>query len=302
MKEFQVVLSDGTVMKGCHWEAEAPKANFCMITGMNEHASRYDPLAKYLNENGIEVYIIDALGQGLNAKSVEEQEQWPVDGFAKNVEGVALMVKLAKENGLPVTQAGHSMGSFLTQRRLQDYPELAEKTLIIGSNGGQGLLMKGGYLIAKMKVKEKNWNEPCKLLDDLGLGGYTKAIKDRKEEFEGLDWLSYDEDNIRAYIADPYCGHKDTGGFWKEFLKGMSKLWDGKAMKKVSPKENIFIIAGAEDPVGQNGKGPKWLEKKYKALGVEKVALKLYPNMRHEIHNEKGKMEVYEDIKNFILG
>ena len=114
-------------------------------------------------------------------------------------------------------------------------------------------------------------------------------------------YFSYNEENVQKYIADPYCGHFNTGGFWREFLKEMAHLWDGKNMKKVSPEEKIFIIAGEEDPVGQNGKGPKWLEKKYKALGVKDVTLKLYPHARHEIHNEDIRETVYQDILDFIL-
>ena len=44
----------------------------------------------------------------------------------------------------------------------------------------------------------------------------------------GFDWLSVNKENVDKYIADPYLGHMPTGGFWREFLKGMSKIWKNR--------------------------------------------------------------------------
>ena len=298
-EEFEVTLKDGTIMKGWHWKAENAKKNYVFITGMNEHVDRYDEMFAYFAKNGVNVWGLDALAQGRNAPSVDEQELWGEDAFAKNVEGIHEAIELAKKNGLPTVQGGHSMGSFMTQARLERYPEDTEKTIIIGSNGGQKGLMKLGYFLAKMLVHKSNWNEPCKMLDNLGLGAYTKAVKDRKTD---LDWLSYDEENVKNYMADPYCGHQNSGGFWREFLKGLSVIWDKKELAKISKNEKVYITAGEEDPVGRNGEGPKWLAETYKKLGLKEVELKLYPNMRHEIHNEKEKALVWQDQLNAILG
>lgn len=297
-EQFEVRLADGTPMKGWTWAVETPCAAFCLITGMNEYAKRYERLAKWLNERNVSVWVLDALGQGLNAESVEKQEIWPKEGFEKNVEGIHLMDQLARQAGVPITQMGHSMGSFLTQRLMQEYPDSADRYILCGSNGGQAGLMKMGYLFAKMQVNDKNRDLPAPKLSAMGTGAYAKAIPDRRTD---LDWLSYNEENVDTYIAHPYCGHENTGGFWLEFLKGMSTLWDKKQMKLVSKDKPIYIIAGQEDPVGQNGKGPRWLADTYRKLGVANVKCKIYPHMRHEIHNEKGYLEVYEDILKCVV-
>lgn len=297
METFEVVLSDGTKMLGTSWLLESPKANFCLITGMQEYSARYQPLAEFLNQHGYSVYVLDALGQGKNAESVERQMIWPVGGFAKNVEGVARMCELAKKNGKPVIQGGHSMGSFITQRRLELYPHASDATILIGSNGGQKGLMTLGFIVASLIVHKKNWEKPNAFLTNLSLGAYSKAVKEAKTP---VDWISYDEKNIEAYLADPYCGHPATGGFWKEFLRGLKEVWKTKEMKRIAKDERILIVAGAEDPVGQNGKGLEWLYAKYQKLGLKGTTLKLYPKMRHEIINETGKEEVYADILAFL--
>ena len=298
MEEFEVKLPSGEVLKGYFWPAEKPVANLTLMTGMQEYAARYDRLAKYLNSKGINVWGLDALGQGRNVDDVKDLQKWKKWGFSINVDAMKLVVDLAKANGLPTTQMGHSMGSFLTQSLMERYPHCADKFILCGSNGGQAGLMRAGFIMARTIVHRNNYMRPNKTLTNLSLGGYSKAIPERKTD---LDWLSYNEENVQAYIADPYCGHPNTGGFWLEFMRGMKDVWAKKNLNNISKEDEIFIIAGDADPVGQNGKGPKWLHDTYKKLGIEKVELKIYEHMRHEIHNETDYMKVYEDIAAFIL-
>ena len=187
--------------------------------------------------------------------------------------------------------------SFMVQRYLELYPDTVDRVILCGTNGGNGAQMRMAYNLAKLTCTKKNWDEPDKFLTNAGLGGYAKAVKNRKTD---LDWLSFNEDNVNKYIADPYCGHMDTHGFWKEFLKGMVALNSKKGIKKISPKEKVLIIAGQYDPVGNNGKGPTYMANLYKKIGMKDVTLVIYPNMRHEIHNEKEHMKVYEQISEFL--
>lgn len=294
---FELTLSSGEIIKGVKYLTKDAKYNLTIQTGMCEHATRYEEVAKFLNSKDINVFVLDAFGQGLNAESVERQQIWPKDGFFKNVEGIALMVDMAKENGLPTTHFGHSMGSFMTQAFMERYPGKADKIILCGSNGGQRILMKLASLLANIVVNKSNWEKPVPFIQKLSLDAYAKSIKNRKDE---LDWLSYDEENIANYKNDPYCGALNTGSFWKGFLKGMSTIWDKKWLKKIDKDTPVFIIAGKEDPVGQNSKGPIWLYETYKKLGVKDVSMRLYDRMRHEILNETEKQMVFDDVASFV--
>lgn len=294
---FEVKVRGGETLKGWHWPADEAKSNLTIITGMNEYAYRYAPFAEWMNENHVNVWCLDAFGQGLNAPSEDMQERWPEDGFGKTVTGIRRMVTLAGGNGLPTFLMGHSMGSFMVQSFIEKYHNCTSGIILCGSNGGQAGLMKTGYRLARNIVHDHNWYHPNPTLQNMGIGGFAKAVKDRKTEY---DWLSYNEDNVRAYIEDPWCGHYNTGGFWKEFLKGLSMIWDKKEMAKISRTESILIISGEDDPVGRMGKGPIWLWKKYRSLGITGTILKLYPEMRHEILNETENIKVYRDVLNFV--
>ena len=294
---FEVGIKSGETLGGWFWPAEEAVTNLTIITGMNEYARRYETFAEWMNSRHVNVWCLDAFGQGLNAPSTDLQERWPQDAFDKTVKAIHKMVKLAYSNGLPTFLMGHSMGSFMVQSYLEKYPRSTDGIILCGSNGGQAGLMKMGYNLAKGIVRDHNWYLANPTLQNMGMGSFSKAVKDRKTDY---DWLSYNEDNVKAYIEDPWCGHENTGGFWKEFLKGLSKIWDNKEMSKISSKERIFIISGQDDPVGRMSKGPVWLWKKYRSLGITGALLKLYPNMRHEILNETNKEIVYKDILTFV--
>ena len=128
----------------------------------------------------------------------------------------------------------------------------------------------------------------------------TEMVDSVHRQREGAERVRRATQHVQAYIDDPYCGQENTGGFWKEFLKGLSRIWENGEMMKISGREKIFIISGQDDPVGRMGKGPVWLWRKYRSLGITGAILKLYPNMRHEILNETDKEIVYKDILCFI--
>jgi alpha-beta hydrolase superfamily lysophospholipase len=299
MEKFSVHLPNGSFLLGRTWVAEHPVRNLLILEGMNEHSLRYQDLALYLNSVGVNVSVLDSFGQGLNAPSVFELEHWPVGAFDSNVLAAFTKINELKEaTKLPTSLMGHSMGSFMAQRYLELYPKTANSVILCGSNGPALLKMTMAYILASAITFKNNWDEPSIFLDNMILGAYAKAIKNRRTD---LDWLSYNTENVDAYIQDPFCGRPDTHGFWKEFLRGMKELYKKKNLAKISVEEKILIISGAEHPVGEFGKGPMKLAEMYKKIGVKEVSLIIYPGMRHEIHNEKGHLKVYKDISDFLL-
>lgn len=298
MEAFSVKVGNW-VQKGNCWKAEPATSNLVFMTGMQEHSERYDHLAKYLNDFGISVYVLDAVGQGLNAPRPEDQQKWFKGAFDTNVSAAHQKVmELKEETKLPTFIMGHSMGSFMTQRYLELFPDSADKVVIWSSNGPRRMKMACAYMLASILTNKRNWDKPSKFISNASFGPYARTVKNRKTD---VDWLSYDEENVKDYIADPYCGAENTYGFWKEFLRGMNELYKKKNLKKVSKNEKILIVAGEEDPVGEMGKGPRRLKEMYEKLGVSNVTIFMFPHMRHEIHNETEKHLVYKVLSDFLI-
>jgi len=295
MEIFEMTLKDGSVRKGRAWSMEDAKANLVICTGMEEHAGRYDDFATFLNKHGYSVFILDHYGQGENA-DVEHLGQWEKSGFRKTVNAVDELVCKLRITCRPIMIMGHSMGSFIVQDYIQRYSNHVTKAVICGSCGKQ-FGVRIGDRLARILVHKRNYNKPSKFFHKMAFGGYNRHIKNPRTPF---DWLSVNEANVDAYIADEKCGYGSSCGFYKEFFKGLNRLHTPRFLSKIRKDLPILLIAGKEDPVGKYGKGVLKLENTYKKLGIKKVDTILYDNMRHEILNETNKMDVYNDILNFI--
>ena len=138
-EKFQVEIRNGDVLKGWSWPAENATANLTIMTGMNEYALRYDGVAKWFNEHGVNVWCLDAYGQGRNAASAELQERWPLGAYRNNVEALRVMVKKASGNGLPTFLMGHSMGSFMVQSFMERFHNCTGRICESDQGPGDGL-------------------------------------------------------------------------------------------------------------------------------------------------------------------
>ena len=62
----------------------------------------------------------------------------------------------------------------------------------------------------------------------------------------------------------------------------------------------VLFTSGAEDPVGNFGKGVRKGYEKYRAAGIQDVSLRLYTGDRHEILNETDREQVYQDLLEWL--
>ena len=295
--KIKVTNKNGDVLFGLSWTVKEPIANVIIMEGMEEHTRRYDGFAKFLNENNFNVYAIDAYGQGENVLPDESNKGiWPTSGFRKQVQAVDALVEKLRVSCHPTFIFSHSMGSFMCQDYIQRYTEHVSKVVLCGS-GSKNLAVPMGYRLAKIATTKKNRNKKAKLLNNLMFGNFNKKIKNPRTPF---DWLSYNQENVDKYIADPLCGFGPTNGFCLEFVKGMAPMFKKKNVARVSKEQKLFIITGAEDPVSNYSKYTLALEKMYKGLGLKDVSIRIYENMRHEILNEKNHQVVYNDILEFF--
>ena len=299
-QNISIKTVNNDILFGYSWECLKPEGIVIIVTGMEEHAKRYDEFASFLNENHYNVYSIDHYGQGENALEENQLGIVPRSFFSKSVRIIDDVAKKYSIKGKPVIVLGHSMGSFMVQDYIQRYAKRPTKAIIMGTNGNNAKLSYAvGYPLARLICKFKGESKQAKLLASLAVGSYGKSIKNRKTD---VDWLSYNEGNVKSYIADPKCGHPSSNGFYRELLKGNHRLYKNKFLNKIRKDLPVLIISGKDDPVGAFSKGPSSLYKLYKKIGLGNVTLKLYDNMRHEILNENDKDKVFKDILSFIKG
>ena len=265
--------------------------------GMAETAQRYRKFAQDITTHGYIVYANDHRGHGQTAQAVENLGYCGENGFAAMVRDMRqLEQQIRREHPtLPLFLLGHSMGSFLLQQYLLDYPDNdLTGAILSGSNGTTSLLkLTMGLAVAKHQRKKYGARTKSEPLNQLFFGRYGKRIALPRTSF---DWLTRDESEVDRYIADPYCGFVCSTGFYYDFLQGLLTLSRSQRTLQIRKDFPLFIFSGQEDPVGIYGKGVLNLAKFYANYGLQDVVFRLYPGGRHEMLNETNRDEVIRDL------
>ncbi len=303
--DFTFLSSDGrTRLHGISWvpEGAAPAAVLQIVHGVAEHIDRYDGFARFLNGHGVIVVGHDHLGHG---RSLTEGGTPVYFGRGNTwntpVDDIYVLHTRIREQypDLPLLLMGHSMGSFLSRTYLIRYPGTVKAAILMGTGWQSGAVLRGGLALAGV-LKRKDPAATSDTVTELAFGAYNKAFKPNRTAF---DWLSADEENVDAYIADPMCGHDATVGLFYEMLSGIRFNQRRSNLDRMDKDTPLLLISGQDDPVGGMGEGVRRTYQEFRHAGVKDCTLKLYPEARHELLNERAWQDtVYQDIWNWMEG
>lgn len=303
VSEFFFPSSDGkTLIHVNQWTpAGRPVRGVVQIAhGVAEYAKRYEPFAKYLCDQGFVVVANDHLGHGQSliegAPMVYLGEE---DGWQHVVDDMEeLRSRTAKVfAGKPYFLFGHSMGSFLARTHLIRYPGKLDGCILCGTGYMAAPIIAGGKLIADKEIKRLGRKAYSVKADQLAFGAYNKRFAPNRTAF---DWISVNEANVDAYIADPLCGGKTTLGLFRDMLGGLGFINKQANINMMDKELPVYFIAGDQDPVGDMGKGVQKACDCFKKAGIRDVSIKLYHGLRHEILNETTKQYVYRDVLDWL--
>ncbi len=304
MTEFTFLSTDGkTQLHGMRWEPDggSVRAVLQICHGVAEHIARYDAFARYLNGLGIAVVGHDHLGHGLSLP----EGGTPVYFGAGNtwntvVDDIYVLHQRIRlwYPDVPLCIMGHSMGSFLTRTYLIRYPGTVKAAIIMGTGWQPKAVIVGGMAVAKAVGAVVGENGTSDLVTNLAFGAYNKLFAPNRTS---CDWLSADEGNVDAYMADPLCGADATVGLFRQMLSGIRFNQKLSNLRQMDPRIPVLFVAGEKDPVGDCGNGVRRTYQEFRRAGVQDCTLKLYPGLRHEILNEKAQQQqIFEDIGQWL--
>ena len=206
-------------------------------------------------------------------------------------------IMIDKYPGLPCYMLGHSMGSFLAREFLCLHGRSLEGAVISGTAYHPPFETALGKLIATIQGQTKGWFFRSPLLNKLSVGNLNKEFQPERTP---CDWLTRDESIVDKYVADKRTQFKFTCNAYYALFDCLGYLTKAENLRHMPKDLPVLLIAGEQDPVGADGDGPKRVAAQLQRIGCRKVAVKLYPQDRHEVLNELNRQEVWNDVRTFL--
>ena len=255
-KTFTLNSSDGkSKLSGFLFLPEGePRAMVQICHGMCEYIMRYEEMAQYLTDAGYAVCGIDHLGHGSTAEMNKEDLGFFGEKGAWNylVEDQEIERKTisAQFPGLPYFLLGHSMGSFVARLYAARYGKNLQALLISGTAGKNPAAGPGKAVVALVSLFGGKKGH-SKLLYALTTGNYNK----KTEQKTMVDWICHDEEVCRKYMADPWCSFIFSNSGYGELLQLVDRCNRPDWYAAIPKELPVWLFAGDEDAVGNNGKG-----------------------------------------------
>lgn len=269
--------------------------------GLAEHAERYARFATKLSEAGCHVYAHDHRGHGKTKAKDAPQGVFSLDG--DGVAKVMLDCKAVQDNArakhpeLPLVMFGHSMGGLITMNYALTHAERLAGAAVWNSNfsgGPAGRLAQGILHYERFRLGS---DVPSRLLPKLTFEAWAKKIPNRRTDF---DWLSHNEKEVDAYIADPNCGWNASVSLWQDIF---DMIFDGGDVRSASAKAKtlpIQLLGGGKDPATDNSKATQAHCKRLNSGKFTAVKKIVFPSARHETLNDTDQDAATDTFIDFV--
>lgn len=284
---------------GCQWTPEGEIRGVVQILhGIAEHICRYEDFAAYLNEKGYVVVAEDHMGHGQSMES--GTPGYFAGGWEAAVEDSYALLRRVREQypEVPCFLFGHSMGSFLARSILISHPDSGIRGAVICGTGWMPqAVVRAGHGAAELVCRRIGERKPSERLQNLVFGSYNKRVEHPRTSY---DWLSRDNRQVDAYLADPKCGFTVSCGLLRDMLGGISMLQKKENLAKMRRELPVLFVAGGDDPVGSYGSGVRQAATAFEKVGMTRVECRLFPLCRHEILNEINRKEIYRFVSDWL--
>ncbi len=252
--------------------------------GLAEHGARYARFAEFLNKAGYAVYTHDHRGHGgslFGEGRLGDAGEAGWNGLVADLVQHAEQVS-SHHQDVPFILFGHSMGSFAAQAFLLDH-----------SGAIDGCVLSGSTDVSVVAELVAASDEPP------SLKAYNAPFEPARTDF---DWLSRDEAEVDAYVADPLCGFDAPPEFMASMMGAAGPLGDPAKVGGIRSDLPLLVMAGDADPLNGELALLHSLVDRYQKAGLTNVATRYYAGGRHEMLNETNRDEVMADVLAWMKG
>ena len=246
------------------WEPEPPpKAIIALVHGHGEHMGRYAHVGRALTDSGYTLVGYDSRGHG---KSPGARGHTPSYNALMDDIGAFLAMLAAKYPGLPLFLYGHSMGgNQVMNYALRRRPQI------------RGVIATGPWLKLSFQPSPVQ----------VALGKLMNRIFPAFTQSTRLDTsgLAHGVEVVRTYDNDPLNHNQISARLFVGIYE--SGLW---ALEHAAEFPlPLLLMHGGADPITS----PE-ASRQFAAKAGEKVTLRIWDGLYHEIHNEAEQTEVFK--------
>jgi len=248
----------------------APNGVVVICHGYAEHARRYDHVAQRFGAAGLITYALDLRGHGRSGG-----KRVYLKNISEYTEDFHHLVGLATSAHPELKRVvlGHSMGGGVVFSYGVEHPDDYAAMVL----SGPAVYAQDG-VSAVMTVVAKV------------LGGLVPGLP---VEDLPADAVSRDPEVVVAYEADPLVHHGKLPAGVAKALIGVGETMPQRAAALTAP---LLVVHGGQDkliPVAGS-------ERLVECVGSTDVALKVYPELYHEVFNEPERAVVLDDVTSWI--
>jgi alpha-beta hydrolase superfamily lysophospholipase len=253
---------DGTELLHRHWPAAGDAwARLLLVHGLAEHSGRYEHVGEQLAAAGIDTSAADQRGFGASGGRRAWVDRWSQlhDDIERRISALR-----SEEPRLPVVLYGHSLGGLISLGYVLDGRSLPDVLVLSAPAVGASIPAWQRALVTGLSRVAPGTRVANRLPDD----SLAKAPE---------VWADY--------IADPLNEHRSTARFGALALAEQARV--GAALDRLSIP--TLVIHGGDDRLVPTASSELFDARR----GVTR---RVYPGVRHELHNEPEGPQVLDDV------
>jgi acylglycerol lipase len=259
------VTADGTSLRTRHWPVRDPWASVLILHGLGEQSGRYEHVGDHFAGAGIEAFAYDHRGNGGSGGRRGDIDRW--SRYHDDLEERLAAVRAASDGRLVVLHA-HSMGALIAAGYLLSGRPRPDLTVLTAP----------GLDTTLSPWKQRLAPIVAPILPTLSLPNGVPS-----------NTLSRDPEVGRRVQADPLNVRTSTARFAAEALQEQARV-RAHARSIGGP---TLVLHGLEDRLVPPSASAVFEG----APGIER---RLYPGLRHELHNEPESSAILDDIVAWI--
>lgn len=275
----------------------APRAVVQVVHGLCGCKERFLPFMEFMANKGVACVAGDHRGHGASVKSVDDLGYMYDGGYRALVDDMRMVTNWAHNEfpDIPLYMVSHSMGSMAARVYVKENDSGIDGLVVCGSPSWNPMSVVGLFLSGLM----------CRLgMSHMRMGliqKMTSSVYSRRFASEGYQAWTCSDPEERMRLADnPLCNFDLTANGSYNLLSLMRETYNDSPWVVTNPTLPVVFISGEDDPVMVSEKKFHKSAQNLCDRGYVNVTSAIYPAMRHEVLNEIGKEEVWNDILDFM--